>query len=184
MKQFIYLLLIIQCHHGLLAQSLNYPATKKINQVDTYFESNIEDPYRWLEDDNSIETASWVKMQNEVTFNYLEEIPFRKKVKTRLTALWNYPRHSAPFWSNGFYYFYKNNGIQNQSVLYRRSGLKGKEEMILDPNFLSTDGTTSIRFFSLSNDGKYAAYGLSKAGSDWTEIKIMECATGRDLAET
>ncbi|MBL0343468.1 MAG: S9 family peptidase [Bacteroidetes bacterium] len=165
-------------------QPFNYPDSRKSEQRDSYHGTIVEDPYRWLEDDHSAETAEWVQNQNTVTFNYLKGISFRDKLKTRLTSLWNYPRQSAPNFQSGYYYYNKNNGKQNQSVLYRRKGIKGLEELVLDPNFMSEDGTTSIKLYKVSNDGKYAAYGISKAGSDWTTIKVMESATGRELSET
>lgn len=166
------------------SQNINYPITKRTDQTDVYHGVTVADPYRWLEDDRSEETAKWVESQNKVTFSYLETIPIRASVKERMTKLWNYPRQSAPSFESGYYYYSKNSGTQNQSVLYKRNGLRGKEEMVLDPNFLSKDGSTSIRTFVVSNNGKYAAYGLSEGGSDWTTVKVIENATGREMAET
>lgn len=184
MRRIFYLVLFTLIQLTVYAQPFKYPATVKVNQEDIYHGEAVADPYRWLEDDRSEDTKSWVKAQNEVTFKYLENIPFRGKVHSRMNDLWNYPRLTAPWWSNGFYYYYRNTGMQNQNVLFRRQGLKGLEEMVLDPNFMSPDGTTSLKFYSVSNDGSYAGYGISKAGSDWTEIKVLETKTGRELAET
>ena len=184
MRRNIFLLLLITTPLCVVGQKLNYPETKTVSQTDVYHGVTVNDPYRWLEDDHSVETKNWVENQNKVTFAYLATLPERDKNKARLTKIWNFPRQSSPSFKNGNYYYYKNNGTQNQSVLYRRNGIKGKEEMILDPNFLAADGTTSINLFQVSNDGKYAAYGISKGGSDWTEVKVIENASGRELAET
>lgn len=153
---------------------INYPVTKKVHHVDNYFGVEVADPYRWLEDDNSAETAEWVKTQNEVTFAYLESIPFRGKIRERFTQIWNYPRYSAPFRAGKYYFFYKNDGMQNQSVLYIQEGLDGKPEVFLDPNTFSEDGTVSLSGISVSNDDKYLAYSISRAGSDWNEIRVLE----------
>ena len=182
MRRNIFLLLLITTPLCVVGQKLNYPETKTVSQTDVYHGVTVNDPYRWLEDDHSVETKNWVENQNKVTFAYLATLPERDKNKARLTKIWNFPRQSSPSFKNGNYYYYKNNGTQNQSVLYRRNGIKGKEEMILDPNFLAADGTTSINLFQVSNDGKYAAYGISKGGSDWTEVKVIENASGRELA--
>jgi prolyl oligopeptidase len=124
-------------------ETLTYPETKKTATVDTYFGTEVNDPYRWLEDDKSAETAAWVKEENKVTFDYLSKIPFRNKIKERMEKLWNYEKISAPFKEGGYTYFYKNNGLQNQSVLYR-TDKSGKEEVFLDPNTFSKDATTSL----------------------------------------
>lgn len=137
----------------------------------------VADPYRWLEDDRSEETGQWVKRQNEVTDAYLTQIPYRKQLQDRLEKVYNYPKYSAPFESGGWYYFYKNDGLQNQSVLYRQKEMNGEAEVVLDPNRLSADGTTGLRQFSLSKDGKFAAYALSKGGSDWMDILVMDMNT-------
>mgnify|MGYP002778007915 FL=1 len=162
---------------------LQYPETRKTDQVDDYHGTKVADPYRWLEDDRSAETAAWVKAQNEVTFGYLGKIPFRPALKKRLEQLVNYPRYSAPFRRNEWFYFSKNDGLQNQSVLYRQRGLDGTPEVVIDPNKLSADGTTRLVGFSVSKNGKYAAYGLSKAGSDWVEYFVMELSTKKTLAD-
>ncbi len=183
MRNNIYLLLLIFCCSEAVGQALVYPSIKKVEQTDTYFGTSVNDPYRWLEDDNSLETANWVRAENEVTFKYLAGIPFKDQVKARMKALWNYPRQSAPKWQSGSYYFYKNDGMQNQSPLFRSKGIKSKPEMILDPNFMSKNGTTSLKIYKVSNDGKYAAYAVSEAGSDWMEIHVMENETSRDMSE-
>jgi prolyl oligopeptidase len=164
-------------------EKINYPETLKTDTVDVYFGTEVPDPYRWLEDDNSAETASWVTAQNEVTDAYLAKIPYRDQIRERLTALWNYPRYGVPFKKGGYYFFFKNDGIQNQSVLYIQDSLKGEARVFLDPNKLSADGTTSLGTYSVSKDGKYFAYAISKAGSDWNEIYVMETATGKQLAD-
>ena len=183
MRYKICVIIIWFCLQEAKAQDLKYPETLKVEQTDVYHGTSVSDPYRWLEDDQSKETATWVKTQNTLTFSYLQKIGFRDKVKSRMTALWNFPRQSAATWQHGYYYYYKNNGMQNQAVLYRKNGLKGIEELVIDPNLMSKDGTTSLKLFEVSNDGKYAAYGISKAGSDWTEIRIIETSTGREISE-
>ncbi|WP_396179235.1 prolyl oligopeptidase family protein [Flavobacterium sp.] len=157
-----------------------YPETKKVDSATTYFGTEIKDPYRWLEDDKSAETAAWVKAQNEVTFGYLEQIPFRKALKERMEKLWNYEKISAPFTEGDYTYFYKNNGLQNQSVLYRKDK-DGKEEVFLDPNGFSADATTSLANVSFSQDGTLVAYSTSAAGSDWNTITILNAKTKEKL---
>ena len=161
---------------------LNYPVTKKENVTTNYFGTTINDPYRWLENDMSAETASWVKAENEVTFNYLAQIPFRKAIKDRMEKLWNYEKISAPFKEGNFTYYYKNNGLQNQSVLYRKDK-NGKEEVFLDPNSFSSDATTSLATVSFSKDGSLVAYATSAAGSDWNTIRILNAVTKEKLEE-
>lgn len=162
------------------AITVTYPETKKIDSATTYFGTEIKDPYRWLEDDKSAETSSWVKAQNEVTFGYLEQIPFRKALKDRMEKLWNYEKISAPFKEGDFTYFYKNDGLQNQSVLYRKDK-DGKEEVFLDPNGFSSDATTSLANVSFSKDGSLVAYSTSAAGSDWNTITILNAVTKEKL---
>jgi len=161
---------------------LNYPETKKVDTVDVYFDTKVNDPYRWLEDDMSEETAAWVKAQNEVTFGYLDQIPFRKQIKERLEKVWNYERISAPFKEGDFTYYFKNNGLQNQSVLYRKDA-DGKEEVFLDPNTFSQDGTTSLSGLEFSKDGFIVAYSTSDAGSDWNKIHVIDAFTKEKLEE-
>jgi prolyl oligopeptidase len=164
-------------------QSIQYPKTKKVDHVDTYHGTAVADPYRWLEDDNSAETAKWVEEQNRVTFGYLEKIPFRAKIKGRLEQLYNYPKISAPSRKGDLYFFTKNDGLQNQSVLYIQKGLDGKPEVLIDPNKWSEDGTVQLSGFSLSKDARYAAVGVSSGGSDWREYQVMEIATRKMLPD-
>ena len=159
---------------------LVYPETKKTETIDTYFGTTINDPYRWLEDDKSSETASWVKEENKVTFDYLSKIPFRNKIKERMEKLWNYEKISAPFKEGDYTYFYKNNGLQNQSVLYRTKK-SGKEELFLDPNTFSKDATTSLDAVSFSKDGSLVAYSISKAGSDWRTVIFINAKTKKEI---
>ena len=159
---------------------LVYPETKKTETIDTYFGTEINDPYRWLEDDKSSETASWVKEENKVTFDYLSKIPFRNKIKERMEKLWNYEKISAPFKEGDYTYFYKNNGLQNQSVLYR-TNKSGKEELFLDPNAFSKDATTSLDAVSFSKDGSLVAYSISKAGSDWRTVIFINANTKKEV---
>ena len=156
---------------------ITYPQTKKVDTVDVYFGTEVPDPYRWLEDDRSAETAEWVTLENEITDAYLAEIPFRKPLLDRLTELANYEKVSAPFKKHGKYYFYKNDGLQNQSILYVQDSLKAEPKVFLDPNKLSTDGTVALTSLSFSKDGKYVAYSVSRSGSDWREIYVMDTAT-------
>jgi len=158
-----------------------YPQTRKTDQSDEYFGTKVADPFRWLEDDNSEETAQWVEAQNKVTFGFLESIPHRQQWMDALEKVYNYPRYSAPFRNGEWVYFSKNDGLQNQSVLYRQKGFDGAPEVVIDPNALSPDGTTSLSAFSLSKNGDYAVYGLSRAGSDWQEYHVKDMRTLKDL---
>ncbi len=167
----------------LFAQSLDYPQTRKGDQVDDYHGVKVADPYRWLEDDNSAETAKWVEAENKVTFGYLEKIPYRAQVKQRLEQLYNYPKYSPPFRKGELLFFTKNDGLQNQNVVYVQKGLEGAPELLLDPNKLSADGTSRLGFFQVSKDGRYAAYGVSVGGSDWQEAHVMEVATKKVLSD-
>jgi prolyl oligopeptidase len=162
---------------------INYPETKKIDHVDTYFGEKINDPYRWLEDDRSAETEAWVKAQNVVTYGYLEQIPYRNQLKSRMEQLWNYEKISAPFKEGDYTYYYKNNGLQNQSVLYRKDKA-GKEEIFLDPNTFSKDGTTSLGGINFSKDGSLVAYAISEGGSDWRKVIVMEAKTKKIIGDT
>ncbi|RDI05375.1 prolyl oligopeptidase family serine peptidase [Flavobacterium sp. AG291] len=162
--------------------TIKYPVTKKGDVVDTYFGNKVPDPYRWLEDDRSEETAAWVKAENEVTFNYLAQIPFRAAIRARLEKLWNYERISAPFKEGDFTYYYRNNGLQNQSVLYRK-GKDGKEEIFLDPNTLSKDGTTSLGGTNFTKKGDLMAYSISEGGSDWRKVFVMDTKTKKLIGE-
>jgi len=163
---------------------LPYPETKKVDTTDDYFGTKITDPFRWLEDDNSEETKQWVEAENKVTFDYLDKISFRQQVKDRLTQVWDYEKLSAPFKKGKYYFFYKNDGLQNQNVLYVQEGLNGTPRILINPNTLSTDGTTSLSGISIREDGKYIAYNLAKSGSDWNDIVTMEIESGKVLADT
>ena len=162
-------------------KKLTYPNAEKVDTVDVYFGTEVADPYRWLENDTSAATAAWVEAENKVTNEYLAQIPFRKQLLERLTNLANYEKIGAPFKKHGKYYFYKNDGLQNQSVLYVQDSLEGEPRVFLDPNKLSDDGTVALTGLSFSNDGKYAAYTISRSGSDWTEIYVLDAATGQLL---
>jgi prolyl oligopeptidase len=160
------------------SRALVYPETRKDDTVDDYFGTKVPDPYRWLEADANVpEVAAWVEAQNKVTFSYLEKIPFRQKIKDRLTELYNYPRYSAPARRGEYFFYTKNDGLQNQSVWYRQKGLDGTPEVLLDPNKLSADGTTRLGAVGISKDGKYFGYGVSKGGSDWNDIYVLDPAT-------
>ncbi len=167
----------------LMYAQLKYPATRKQDVTDNYHGTMIADPYRWLEDDNSEETKAWVTEQNKVSSAYLSAIPFRQKVKDRLSEMWNYPRISAPYKEGAWYYFFKNDGLQNQSILYLQKGLNGVPETFLDPNTLSTDGTAALGGTSFSKSSKYMAYQVAQSGSDWQEISVKDVATGKLLAD-
>ncbi|QRR03409.1 prolyl oligopeptidase family serine peptidase [Dyadobacter sandarakinus] len=165
------------------AQEIKYPQTRKTEQTDDYHGVKVADPYRWLEDDRSEETAAWVKAENEVTFGYLDKISFKAKIFSDLEKAYNYPKYSAPQKKGAYFYFYKNDGLQNQSVLYRQKGLDGKPEVVLDPNKLSADGTTRLTVFSLSKSGDHAVMGFSKGGSDWQEYQVMDMKTLQMLSD-
>lgn len=162
-------------------KKLTYPKAEKVDTVDVYFGTEVADPYRWLENDTSAATVAWVEAENKVTNEYLAQIPFRKQLLERLTNLANYEKIGAPFKKHGKYYFYKNDGLQNQSVLYVQDSLEGEPRVFLDPNKLSDDGTVALTGLSFSHDGKYAAYTISRSGSDWTEIYVLDTATGQLL---
>jgi len=162
---------------------MTYPETKKDYTTDNYFGTRIADPYRWLENDTSTETKNWVDEENKITQNYLEQIPYREDIKNRLTEIWNYPKESAPFKAGEYYFFTKNDGLQNQSVWFIKKGLEGKEELFLDPNKLSADGTASVSLLGFSHDKKYIAYSIAQSGSDWSNIYVMEVASKTKLAD-
>src|SRR6185369_6332001 len=162
---------------------LAYPSTKKIEQTDDYNGVKVADPYRWLEDDNSAETKAWVEAENKVTFGFLEQIPQRKALKESLTRIWNFERYGIPYKQGNRYFFSKNDGLQNQSVLYWMDSLHGTPHLLLDPNKLTSDGTAALSGEAVSEDGKLLAYGVATAGSDWQEWKVREVATGQDLKD-
>lgn len=189
MKKIILLLSIIAfsfsaCRQAGEAIKLTYPTTKKAEVTDNYFGTKVPDPYRWLENDTAEEVMNWVKDENKVTQDYLAKIPFRSALHKRLEEIWNFPRYTAPFRKGTHYYFYKNNGLQNQSVLYRMEGLNGTPKEFFDPNKLSTDGTVSLAGQSFSKDGKYWGYIISRAGSDWEEIHVLDATTGKKLTDS
>lgn len=164
-------------------KKLVYPETAKVDTVDVYFGTKVADPYRWLENDTTAATAAWVEAQNKVTNEYLNRIPFRDKLLQRLTSVANYEKIGAPFKKHGKYYFYKNDGLQNQSVLYVQDSPDGEARVFLDPNKLSEDGTVALTGISFSNNGKYMAYTISRSGSDWSEVYVMDVATGKLLED-
>ena len=176
-------LLIIACSPKQeTAKAGNYPETKKVDTVDTYFGTQVPDPYRWLENDTTKETGDWVKSQNDVTFAYLKNISYRDVVKKRIESLNDYEKLSAPFREGDYYYFYKNTGLQNHSVLYRKRGETGTPEVYLDPNTFSKDGTTAMRGVSFSKDGSMVAFQIARGGADWTDVIILK-AVDKTLAE-
>lgn len=163
---------------------LTYPLTKKVDTVDTYFGVDVPDPYRWLEDDRSEETAEWVKAQNDVTQGYLSHITFRDQLKDRLKTLLDYERVNAPVLHGDYYYFYKNDGLQNQSVLYRKKGEDGEEEVFIDPNTFKEDGTISLAGTSFTKDGSLMGYLISEGGSDWRKVIVMNTETKELVGDT
>jgi prolyl oligopeptidase len=182
----IILTLVITTTLGCYGQKQNnvkYPQTKKGETVDVYFDTKVADPYRWLEDDKSAETASWVKAQNEVTYDYLSKIPFRDALKSRMEKLWNYEKIGAPTKEGNYTYYYKNNGLQNQSVMYRKDA-KGVETIFLDPNTFSKKGTTSLGGVDFSKDGSKVAYSISEGGSDWRKVILIDAESNKILEDT
>jgi len=180
------LLLLVACNqnpNNTNDEKMNYPRTRMDNTVDTYFGTQVSDPYRWLEDDRSAETAQWVKTQNDFTFGYLSKIPYRQAIKEKLEKLWNYEKLSAPFTEGDYTYYYKNDGLQNQSVLYRKDK-EGKEEIFLNPNTFSKDGTTSLGDIAFSEDGSLVAYLISEGGSDWRKGIVLDTKTKKAIGDT
>lgn len=176
---FIILAMMYSCNNP----KLDYPETKKVDAVDTFYGTVVEDPYRWLEDDNSDETAEWVKAQNKVTFKYLESLPGRDKIEDRLTELWDYPKSGTPFNISDRWFIFKNNGLQNQSVLHTMDTPDDEPTVLLDPNTLSDDGTVALSGMDVSPDGKYLVYMIARSGSDWNEIFVKDITTGKMLAD-
>lgn len=185
MKKYFTNILLFSTIMGLNAQDFNgkYPETTRGNQVDEFFGVKVADPYRWLEDDLAADTKNWVENQNKTTFGYLEQIPFRSKLNKQLTELWNYEKISSPFKEGDYTYFYKNDGLQQHSVLYR-TGKNGKEEVFLDPNTFSTDGSVSLAGISFSKDGSLCAYQISEGGSDWRKVIILKTADKKQVGDT
>jgi prolyl oligopeptidase len=172
--------IMISCQNE---RPLKYPQTAMLDVVDEYFGVLVPDPFQWLEDDNSPETKAWVEEQNKVTFDYLGRIPFRERLRERLTELWDFERYTTPFWQGSYYFYFKNDGMQNHSVLYVREGIDGESRMLIDPNQMCQEGTISLSGLGISADGKYLSYGISKGGSDWREFFVKEVATGKDLED-
>ena len=162
------------------AQTLQYPSARKSDVVDDYHGTKVADPYRWLEDPDSPESRSWIEAENRLTNAYLADIPARGRIRDRLTKLWNYPKFGAPFRKAGRYFFFKNDGLQNQSVLYKQASLSANPETLLDPNLLSEDGTVALSSLAVSDDGRLLAYGTAASGSDWEEFRVRDVATGQD----
>jgi prolyl oligopeptidase len=184
MKNLKYLLIItavIMVQSCAQKPKIDYPETTKTDITDDYHGTKIADPYRWLENDTSAETGAWVKAENEVTSAYLSKIPFREQLKNRLTELWNYPKYGVTFKEGNRYFYFKNDGMQNQSILYMQESLDAEPTVLLDPNKLSDDGTVSLGEYDFSKDGKYMAYAIARGGSDWNEILVMEVEGTKQL---
>ena len=179
MKKTILFMMVSMATTTLMAQNIQYPKAVKDGTTDTYFGTVVADPYRWLENDTSAQTAAWVEAENKVTNAYLAKIPFRQKLLTRLTELANYEKIGAPRKRNGQWYFYKNNGLQNQSVLYVTDQLGGTPRVFLDPNTLSSDGTVALQGVFFSHNNRWAAYSISRSGSDWQEFYVIDLQTGQ-----
>ena len=178
MKKIVLMSMVMMSASLMQAQHLQYPQAAKDGTVDEYFGEKVSDPYRWLENDTSAQTAAWVEAENKVTNAYLQKIPFREKLLKRLTELSSYERIGAPFKQNGKWYFYRNDGLQNQYVIYVKDQLDGEPRVFLDPNKLSTDGTVALKSLDFSHNGRWAAYAISRSGSDWQEFFVIDLATG------
>ncbi len=163
------------------SSKIAYPAAKSVDQVDDYHGTRVADPYRWLEDPDSPESRAWIDAENKLTFGYLDKIPQRAAIRERLTKLWNFERYGVPFKEGGRYFYFKNDGLQNQSVLYTTTSIGAQASVLIDPNLLSTDGTVALTDTTPSPDGKLLAYGTAASGSDWNEFYVRDVATGRDL---
>lgn len=183
MKHLLSLVAMLACAASPAAQGLSYPDTRTVEHFDVYHGTKVADPYRWLEDDTSAETAKWVEAQNKVTFAYLEKIPYRAQLLKRLTALYDYAKYGQPIRRGDTYFFSKNDGLQNQSVYYMQRGLNGTPEVLIDPNKWSEDGTVRLTTFAPSRDGKLLGYGVSRSGSDWQEYNVMDLTTKKPLAD-
>ena len=177
---FSLLTIILSCQN---TNNLKYPTTEKMVVIDSYFETDIQDPYRWLEDDLSEETMNWVSNQNKTTFNYLNSIPYKRNIKKRLEQIWNYEKRTSPFNEGDYTYYYKNNGLQNQYVVYRKKDSED-EEVFLDPNSFSEDGTISLTGLDFSKNGKLVSYSISEGGSDWRKVVVMDAETKEIIGDT
>src|SRR2546428_5508919 len=164
-------------------QTLQYPAARRSDVVDDYHGTQVPDPYRWLEDPDAPETRAWIEAENRLTESWLSEIPQRETIRKRLTELWNYPKYGAPFHKAGPYFFFKNDGLQNQSVLYKQGSLAADPAVLLDPNLRSADGTIALSTLAVSEDGRLLTYGTQASGSDWEEFRVRDVATGRDRSD-
>lgn len=184
MKKLVLLITILGSVH-IYAQEikLEYPYTKKVDHVDDYFGNKVPDPYRWLEDTKSKEVVEWIEAQNALTQSYFRKIPFYDKIEARYKEIWDYEKYSAPSKVGDYYFFYKNDGLQEQSVLYFQKGLTGEPDVFLDPNTFSEDGTVSLSSLSFSNDNKYCGYGISRGGSDWQEFYIIDIESRKQLED-
>jgi prolyl oligopeptidase len=184
MKNIIFLFILCMFIHTTVSYSqLNYPPTKKVRHSDRYFGTEVKDDYQWMEDQTNPDLKPFIAEQNKVTQDYLSKIPYREKIRNRITELVDFPKYTTPFKQGEFYYFYKNDGLQNQSVVYRQRDLNSEPEVFLDPNEFSADGTTSLQLLTFSKDNKYCVYGISKAGSDWNEFFVMDVATKTKLKD-
>jgi prolyl oligopeptidase len=181
MKRFIFICILFASAPLVLSAQLKYPTPEKGNVVDDYFGTKVSDPYRWMEDVDAPKTKEWVEEENKLTHSYLEKIPYRDKIKKRMEEIWNFPKYSSPQKFGKYYLFYKNDGLQPQSVLYIQEGAGGTPRVLIDPNTLSTDGTVALNGISASLNDKYLAYWTAKSGSDWQEIEVLDLATGKKL---
>ncbi len=184
MKKLVFVILVAAAALNASAQQIKYPDSKKVDQSDTYFNTKVADPYRWLEDDNSAETKAWVDAQNKVTEDYLKTIPLRDSVKSRMDSLWNFPRYKPTFKAGKSYYYFRNSGLQNQDVLFYKRGLDYVGMQFLDPNSVDRNGTVSVSTVKGSMDGQFIAFLVSRAGSDWQQIRVKEVKKARTLTDS
>ncbi len=186
MKPSLFLILTVFClfMYNCGQKRLNYPHARKGDTIDVYFGTAVADPYRWLEDPESDETRTWIKAENNLTSDYLSQIPFRSKIRDRLTKVYNYPKMDTPFKKAGRYFYSRNNGLQNQDVLYVQDSLTAKPRVLVDPNLLSEDGTVALSEYAISRDSKHIAYSLAKGGSDWRVIRVKNVDTGEELPDS
>ena len=179
----VLIVLLSTCVAGIAQEKMTYPITKTVDRIDEYFEVKVPDPYQWLENDvrESDEVRDWVTRQNELTFKYIADLPYREQIETRLTKLWDYEKFGTPFKRGGRYYYSKNDGLQNQSVVYRMDSLDGEPVELIDPNKWSDDGTIALGGMAFSEDGRYLAFGIQESGSDWRTWQVMEIESGKKL---